>query len=54
MLLINEYFVVKKALEPLEAEAQAILLGTSLIDNQTLADSMLVGSPRTHHGHWSL
>jgi ribonuclease HI len=58
--------VIPQVLEPLEAEAHALLFGAKLAaaldlrnaalltDNQVVASAVLAGSPRTHPGHWSL
>ena len=58
--------VIAQVLEPLEAEARALLFGAKLAaaldlrnaalltGNQVVASAVLAGSPRTHHGHWSL
>jgi len=57
---------IRRTLEPLEAEARALLLGaklavalnlqvaTLLTDNQVLASVIQARSPRTQPGHWSL
>ncbi|CAD6245435.1 unnamed protein product [Miscanthus lutarioriparius] len=59
-------FATLQVLEPLEAEAHALLFGAKLAaaldlrnaalltGNQVVASAVLAGSPRTHHGHWSL
>jgi ribonuclease HI len=58
--------VIPQVLEPMEAEAHALLFGAKLAaaldlrnaalltDNQVVASAVLAGSPRTHPGHWSL